>query len=72
LPGSPYAPNVAVAPTDPHNPKGIPAAGAEVTQKRQGGGGYGVGNGLESPSKTSEKIGKRRLGDLIFGKSTKE
>ena len=64
LPGSPYAPNVAVAPTDPHNPKGIPAAGAEVTQKRQGGGGYGVGNGLESP--------KRRLGDLIFGKSTKE
>lgn len=72
LPGSPYAPNIAVAPTEPHNPRNIPAAGAEITQKRQGGGGAFLGDGLLSPNRTSEKIGKRRIGDLIFGKSTSE
>lgn len=72
LPGSPYGPNIAVNPTEPHNPAGIPAAGAEATQNARGGGGAFVGNGLESPSRTSAKIGARRIGDLIFGKSTRE
>lgn len=72
LPGSPYGPNIAVAPTDPHNPAGIPSAGVEATENSKGSGGAFVGNGLESPHRTSAKIGARRLGDLIFGRSTRE
>lgn len=72
LPGSPYGPNIAVAPTDPHNPAGIPAAGVEATDNSRGSGGAFVGNGLESPHRTSAKIGSRRIGDLIFGRSSRE
>lgn len=72
LPGSPYGPNIAVAPSDPHNPRGIPAEGVEATENSRGSGGAFQGNGLESPSRTSAKIGARRIGDLIFGKSTRE
>lgn len=71
-PGSPYGPNIAVAPTDPHNPAGIPEAGVQATQNARGGGGAFNGNGLESPHRTSAKIGTRRIGDLIFGKSSRE
>ena len=71
-PGSPFGPNIAVAPTDPHNPAGIPEAGVEATENSRGSGGAFVGNGLESPSRTSAKIGARRIGDLIFGKSSRE
>jgi hypothetical protein len=71
-PGSPFGPNIAVAPTDPHNPAGIPEAGVEATENSRGGGGAFVGNGLESPSRTSAKIGARRIGDLIFGRSSRE
>lgn len=72
LPGSPYGPNIAVAPTDPHNPRGIPSAGVEATENARGGGGAFQGNGLESPHRTSAKLGSRRIGDLILGKSTRE
>lgn len=72
LPGTPYAPNIAVNPTEPHNPAGIPAAGAEATENARGGGGAFVGNGLDSPHRTSAKLGARRIGDLILGKSTRE
>jgi len=72
LPGSPYGPNIAVAPTDPHNPAGIPAAGVEATESSRGSGGAFIGNNLESPSRTSAKIGARRMGDLIFGRSSRE
>lgn len=71
-PGSPFGPNIAVAPTDPHNPAGIPEAGVEATENSRGSGGAFVGNGLESPSRTSAKIGARRIGDLIFGRSSRE
>lgn len=71
-PGSPYGPNIAVNPNDPHNPAGIPEAGVEATEHSRGSGGAFVGNGLESPSRTSAKIGARRIGDLIFGRSTRE
>lgn len=67
LPGSPYGPNIAVPPSDPFNPSGIPAAGAGVVPI--GGGGAGVGDGLLSPDKPSKKLGQRNLGSLIFGKS---
>ena len=71
-PGSPFGPNIAVAPVDPHNPACIPEAGVEATENARGGGGAFVGNGLESPHRTSAKIGARRIGDLIFGRSTRE
>lgn len=70
-PGSPYGPNIAVAPTDPQNPAGIPAAGVAATDHARGGGGAFVGNGLESPSTTASRIGGRRIGDLIFGRSSR-
>lgn len=72
LPGTPYSPNPGVAPTDYHNPAGIPAEAAAIATEHKGSGGYGIGDGLLSPNKTSEKIGRRRIGDLIFGKSTNE
>jgi hypothetical protein len=72
LPGTPYSANIATNPTEPHNPAGIPEAGAEATENARGGGGAFVGNGLDSPHRTSAKIGARRIGDLILGKSTRE
>jgi len=67
-PGSPYAPNIA-SPPEGMNPKDIPEVGAEVTQRRQGGGGPFPGDGLASPNKTSKSIAAQKLGSLIFGKS---
>jgi len=72
LPGSPYGPNIAVAPEDPHNPAGIPAAGVGATENARGSGGAFQGNGLESPHVTSRRIGQRRIGELIFGRSSRE
>jgi len=69
LPGSPYGPNIAVSPVEPHNPAGIPEAGVEATANARGGGGAFQGDGLESPHRTSQRIGRRRIGELIFGKS---
>ncbi len=71
LPGSPWAPNVATPETG-MNPADIPAAGAEVTQRIPHGGGYGVGDGLVSPSTTSARIARQRIGNLILGKSSTE
>lgn len=71
-PGSPYGPNIAVAPVDPHNPAGIPEAGVAATENSRGSGGAFQGNGLESPHRTSKKIGERKIGQLIFGKSSSE
>ena len=70
LPGSPYGPNIAVNPTEPHNPAGIPEAGVQATENLRGSGGAFVGNGFESPHRTSAIIGRRKLGQLIFGKSS--
>lgn len=72
LPGSPYGPNIAVNPNEPHNPAGIPEAGVAATEAVRGSGGAFIGDGLQSPHRTSAKIGARRIGDLIFGKSTRE
>lgn len=75
LPGTPYSPNVAVAPEDPHNPAGIPAAGAEATANLRGGGGAfnsvpGTGNNITAnPKDTSAVVSSQKIGDLILGKS---
>lgn len=67
LPATPFAPNPA-APTDPGlNPASIPAL---ATPPTRGGGGAFQGDGLASPSATTARIGRQRLGNLIFGTST--
>jgi len=76
LPGTPYAPNIAVAPEDPHNPAGIPEAGAEATERLRGGGGAfqnppGTGNNLSpNPKDTSAAISTQKIGELILGKGS--
>jgi hypothetical protein len=78
LPGSPYAPNIAVAPEDPHNPANIPAAGAEVTQRKRGGGGAfntppgANADGFSVPKDTAQKISSQKIGRLIYGRSSNE
>lgn len=79
LPGSPYAPNIAAAPEDPHNPRNIPAAGAEATQRKQGSGGpfnsppgASSENSIPSPKHTTERIAGQRIGQLIYGRSSSE
>lgn len=71
LPGAPWAPNVA-SPVVSDDPSTIPAEGAEVTLRARGGGGYGVGSGLDSPSDSSKNIAAQtiRIGSLKFGTST--
>jgi len=73
LPGSPYAPNIA-SPASGMNPKTIPDAGVGATQRQPHGSQPFIGNGLTSPSETSNKIAtqNRKLGDLIFGQSYKK
>lgn len=69
LPGSPYAPNIAV-PAEGQNPADIPEAGVGVTQSARGGGGAFDGDGLASPSDTRENIGRQTIGSLTLGNST--
>jgi len=69
LPGSPYAPNIAV-PAEGQNPADIPAEGVGVTQAAQGGGGPFGGDGLASPSDTRENVGRQTIGSLGLGTST--
>lgn len=68
LPGTPYAPNIG-APPEGMNPADIPAKGAEVTERIQGGGDPFPGDGLASPSKTAKNIAAQKIGSLIFGES---
>jgi hypothetical protein len=76
LPATPYAPNVAVAPEDPHNPAGIPAEGAEATARLRGGGGAFTaapgtgGNVAANPKDTSTAISQLRIGEYILGKGS--
>jgi hypothetical protein len=67
-PGTPYAPNIA-SPGPGMNPRNIPAEGAAATADQPHGGGAFNGDGLASPSVTSNKVAtqSRTLGDLIFG-----
>lgn len=67
LPGTPYSPNPA-SPGPGMNPANIPALPPDKIHK--GGGGYGVGDGLASPSDTSRNVARQRIGSLIFGTST--
>lgn len=67
LPGTPYSPTPA-APGEGMNPRGIPTVDPSLIHR--GGGGYGVGNGLASPSDTSRVVARQRIGNLIFGRST--
>jgi hypothetical protein len=69
LPGTPYSPNIA-SPTESFNPSTIPDTGAEAAAKQKGGGGYGVGDGLASPSATTPRMFPRRIGEsLTLGRS---
>jgi hypothetical protein len=67
-----------VAPEDPHNPANIPAAGAEVTQRKRGGGGAfntppGANtDGFSVPKDTAQKISSQKIGRLIYGRSSNE
>lgn len=69
LPGSPYAPNIAV-PAEGQNPADIPAEGVGVTEAARGGGGAFDGDGLASPSDTRENVGRQTIGSLTLGSST--
>jgi len=77
-PGTPYSPNVAVNPDEPHNPAGIPAAGAdpEITSKQRGGGGAfqtppGTGSELAAnPKNTSAVVSTLRIGSLRLGRGS--
>jgi hypothetical protein len=67
LPGTPYGPNPS-SPGPGLNPTNIPDR--DRASIRTGGGGYGIGDGLASPSATRVNIARQRIGNLIFGKST--
>lgn len=64
LPGTPYSPMPA-SPGPGLNPRNIP-----VAPVHRGGGGFGIGDGLTSPSETSRSISRQTIGNLIFGRST--
>lgn len=68
LPGSPFAPNIA-SPAEGMNPADIPAVGVEATEAARGSGGPFQGDGLASPSKTSQTVSRQKLGSLMFGDS---
>jgi hypothetical protein len=66
-PGTAWAPNIA-SPTEGLNPASIPEIGRSATINERGSGGFGVGNGLTSPSATAPLIARRRIGDALgFG-----
>jgi hypothetical protein len=67
LPGTPYSPTPA-SPGPGMNPRNIPTIDPALI--RRGGGGYGIGDGLSSPSDTSVNVARQRIGNLIFGRST--
>lgn len=67
LPGTPYSPTPA-SPGPGMNPRNIPTIDPALI--RRGSGGYGVGDGLASPSNTSVNVARQRIGNLIFGRST--
>jgi len=67
LPGTPYSPTPA-SPGPGMNPRNIPTL--DPANIHKGGGGYGIGDGLASPSNTSVNVGRQKIGNLIFGKST--
>lgn len=69
LPASPYAPNIAPPTNGIDNPSSIPESGVEATARIRGGGGWGTGNGLESPSTTRRRIVPVRMGQLRLGSS---
>jgi len=69
LPGSPWAPNIASPPAG-QNPTDIPSSGVEATNRARGTGGAFNGNGLESPSDGSARIGHQRIGSLMTGRSS--
>ena len=75
LPATPYSPNVA-SPGEGNgiNYRAIPGDSAtlEAVRRLRGGGGAGVGNGLESPSTTTQRIVPRRIGDTLqLGRSAR-
>lgn len=67
LPATPYGPNPA-SPGPGMNYRNIPVVPAD--RINPGSGGYGIGDGLTSPSETAPRIGRQRIGNLIFGSST--
>lgn len=69
LPGSPWAPNIAVPPVG-QNPADIPASGVEATERAKGGGGAFIGDGLASPSATSATISGQTVNNVQLGTST--
>jgi hypothetical protein len=69
LPGTPYAPNIAPPTNGIDNPSSIPESGTTATIRSRGGGAWGVGNGLESPSNTRRRIVPIRMGQNILGSS---
>lgn len=68
LPGSPWAPNIAVPPTG-QNPADIPEAGVEATTNARGSGGAFQGDGLAQPADTAAAISRQTIGSLQLGKS---
>lgn len=66
LPGTSYSPNPA-SPDASLAPSSIPAPSVPPTR---GGGGAFFGDGLASPSDGANRIGRQRIGNLIFGRST--
>lgn len=66
LPGTPYSPNPA-SPDASLAPSTIPNDSPPPTR---GGGGAFFGDGLASPNATTNSIGRQRIGNLIFGRST--
>ena len=69
LPANAYAPNIAPPTNGIDNPSSIPESGVEATNRLRGGGGFGVGNGLESPSTTRRRIVPIRMGQYTLGNS---
>lgn len=67
LPISPFAPNPA-SPGPGLNAVNIP--NVDPSKVPQGGGGFGNGSGLVSPSETSRVISRQKMGNLQFGRST--
>lgn len=70
LPGSPWAPNIA-SPLVAFDPTTIPEEGSIVTNEARGGGGWGIGDGLDSPSDAAKVVSQQtlKIGSLKMGTS---